>query len=145
MQIKIASSTVLLTALLTSMSVQAECNLSAQSINFGSYDVFDTAATESTGQITVTCTSSTEYSLLLSAGSGSYSARTMQANGENLIYNLYTDVAYSQIWGDGSDVSVIVSGNTAGTEVHDVFGRIPARQNATPAFYNDVITVTLEF
>lgn len=146
MKLKTGSLTMLMaTMLLFSSVLYAECSLSAQSVNFGLYDVFDTAPAESTGSITVTCATSTDYNLLLSAGSGNYSARTMLASTEALIYNLYTDAAYSQIWGDGTDVSVIVSATTTGTRIHDIFGRIPARQNTTPALYNDIIMVTIEF
>ncbi|RUO31197.1 SCPU domain-containing protein [Aliidiomarina soli] len=134
-----------LACLLVSAPALADCTISAEGLSFGQYDVFDESPTEGVGNLTVSCTPSTSYTVLLSAGTGSYTERYLTGDQSTLIYNLYIDAAYSQVWGDGSGVSTVVSGTTDGATNHDLYGRIPARQNVTPGFYTDTITVTVEF
>lgn len=141
----ITSILIALCALLYSAQVSANCSLSAEPLSFDAYDVFDTSPTLGVGHVTVTCTSATSYTLYLSPGSGSYDARELVGETTSLIYNLYVDAAYSQVWGDGSGSSAVVSGNSDSTALHDVFGRIPARQNVKPGLYDDTITVTIDF
>jgi spore coat protein U-like protein len=122
----------------------AQCSLSAQGVNFGSYDVFNNVGLDSTGNIGVTCDISTAYSLSLSPGGGPYASRSM-ADGPNLLnYNLYTDAARAVIWGDGTGGTGVVSGSGT-TANHTVYGRISARQNVSLGSYSDSITVTVNF
>lgn len=121
------------------------CSVSAQGVAFGSYDVFHHAHLHSTGNISVSCAAETAYTLSLSSGDGSYDDRRMISGSDTLAYNLFTDAGYLQIWGNGTGGSHRVSGMTAGTANHAIYGRIPARQNVRVGSYTDVIIVTLEF
>lgn len=131
--------------LLTSVVSSAECTVAANGLNFGSYDVFTSGHTDSTGTVTVSCTVETPYTLKLSAGNGTFSERRLVSGSHNLNYNLYTDAARSLVWGDGSGGSVTVGGNTDTSAEHTVYGRIPARQNVYSGSYLDSIVVTLEY
>jgi spore coat protein U-like protein len=75
-------------------------------------------------------------------------------SGGNLInYNLYVDVARSQIWGNGTGGSNIVTGTTAkltaaapfASVTHNIYGRTPAAQDAGVSAYSDTITLTVTF
>ena len=122
----------------------AGCSVSTVGLNFGNYDVFSTLDDDITGTINVSCQATTSYSISLSSGSGTYSARTLLSAGNLLSYNLYTDPTRLTIWGDGSAATGTVSG-TGTTGSYTVYGRIPARQNAVVGVYADILTVTVAF
>jgi spore coat protein U-like protein len=122
----------------------ARCSVSTVGLNFGNYDVFSTLDDDITGTINVSCQSSTSYSISLSSGSGTYSARTLLSAGNRLNYNLYLDPTRLTIWGDGSAITRTVSGSGI-TGSYPVYGRIPARQNAVVGVYADTVTVTVTF
>ena len=83
-----------------------------------------------------------------------YGARTLQSGTNLLQYNLFTDVARTLVWGDGTCVSAPIGGrmqlqkNTTRitqTQSLPVRGRIPALQDAEQGQYLDVLVITLEF
>jgi len=122
------------------------CSLSVTGVSFGSYDVFSGVALDSTGNIGVNCASGVGYSIALSAGGGSFTQRVMANGTHKLNYNLSTDATRIPVWGDGTGGTAIVNGSGTGTSVnHGVYGRIPARQNATVGSYSDSIIVTVTF
>lgn len=138
----------LLLAVVLAISAQqgwgAQCNVTAQGVSFGSYDVFSNQHLDSTGNIGVSCDVSATYTIALSPGGGSYASRTMASGARTLNYNLYTDGTRTSVWGDGTGGTATVNGSgTSGN--HTVYGRIPAGQNAYVGSYSDVITVTLTF
>lgn len=131
-------------ALLFAPAASATCSLNVQGVNFGSYDFMSSQNLDSTGHVTVTCDVSSSFSISLSTGAGTYASRTMQNGAHQLSYNLYTDVAHTMVWGDGTGGSVVVSGS--GTNVDEVvYGSAPAGQNPYIGAYSDAITVTLTF
>ncbi len=144
-------------ALVTPLPAMAalSCSTSAQAVAFGNYDPLSALPTDSTGQVSVTCTNLinlfVNYTVALSTGvSGTYSSRQLASGANRLNYNLYTDVTHLLVWGDGtsgtSQIStgflVVLLGTTAN---HTVYGRIPARQTAAVGSYSDTITVTVTF
>ncbi|WP_194755973.1 Csu type fimbrial protein [Aliidiomarina indica] len=130
---------------LFSAGAHAGCMVSAQGVAFGLYDGLNVSPTESTGVIEVTCDVSTSYQLSLSTGTGSFTERKMANGNDNLVYNLFTDPSYSFIWGDGTSFTSTVNGVTDSTQVHYVYGRVPARQDVAVGTYSDVIIVTMQF
>lgn len=131
--------------LITPTVVMAACTLAVGGLNFGSYDVFASSHTDSTGAIDVSCDVATPYTLTLSPGTGSYSQRAMVSGNHILNYNLYSDAARSLVWGDGTGGSVTVAGNTDTSTQHTVYGRISARQNVYEGAYVDSIVVTVVY
>jgi len=132
------------------------CSVSATALTFGSYDPSSATARDSTGTITVTCTAtvlgiSASWDILLSTGSSpSFTPRRMFNGGNSMQYNLYTNAARTQVWGDGtggtakvSDLQLVVVGTTQYS--YTAYGRIPALQNLGPGTYTDTITVTLNY
>lgn len=137
------------TSFTVSATVTDTCqSLTADNINFGNYNPLASSNTDATGNIQITCTNNTSYSIALSAGgSGSYSTRQLSdGSSNNLNYNLYTSSSYNSIWGDGTGNSDAV--NQTGTGSQDtvtVYGRITAGQSVANASYSDTITVTVTY
>jgi len=131
-------------------------------LNFGVYDPAATSADDSVGTVTVTCrhvsgnAERVSYSVSLSNGllGTSAATRAMGAGAARLGYNVFTDPARTQVWGNGTGGTVIASGsmtvgpgvgNGTKTFVHSVYGRIPQLQDAAPGTYNDTMVLTLVF
>lgn len=138
------------------------CSVAVVGVSFGPYDPLVATPDDSAGRIDVTCVNvpgtgldTVAYGVTLSPGmSGTYAPRHLTAGSIRLDYNLYRDSGRSQVWGDGSGGSVPVSGsmkvgpgagNSSRTNRHDVFGRIPARQDVAAGTYGDTIVVTVTF
>jgi spore coat protein U-like protein len=154
---------VFVAALLFAVSAPAAasvaCTLSAPAIAFGPYDVFAATQITSSSTITVTCTltgnitTTVNGSLALSTGSsGTYVQRTMKSGVNALGYNLYTSAALTTVWGDGTGATQVIAGSltlTSASRVQtimlDVFGAVPALQDAKVGVYNDNITMTLTY
>ena len=134
------------------------CQVSAGSLNFPTYDIFSTFPTDSTATLHVSCNAPEQnphaplpVTIALSSGaSGNFAQRQMLslAGGtDHLNYNLFTNASYSSIWGDGAGSSItltnILDKNTPWDAV--IYARIPARQNVRAGTYSDVITVTVNW
>jgi spore coat protein U-like protein len=133
------------------------CTVSGNDLAFGLYDPQAGGALESTGSVDVTCTSVGDkrvtYDIHLDTGqSGSFNTRALTNGISQLNYNLYTNAPRSQIWGDGSAGTKVVSarfnltpvGSTQ-TDSYTVYGRVFAGQNVSTGSYLDTITVTVFF
>ena len=120
------------------------CSSSATGVSFGNYSVFSNADSDSAGSVSVSCDGIASYSIALSPGNGTYSARRMASGTNHLDYNLYREASRSTVWGDGTSGSSVVTGSgTAAT--HTVYGRIPSRQNVYAGSYSDNIVVTVSY
>lgn len=120
------------------------CTVTTAGISFGAYDPFSAAPLDAAGTLTVDCASA--FTLTLSPGTGSYASRTLGSSAHILNYNLYTDSAHTQVWGDGSSGTSSVGGSGSATAVdYPVYGRIPAHQNVGAGSYGDSIVVTISF
>jgi spore coat protein U-like protein len=70
-------------------------------------------------------------------------ARGQRDGGDGALrYQLYQDAGRSQVWGDQGDALTIPSTDDGETSV-DVFGVIPAGQEAPPGTYRDTVVITL--
>lgn len=141
-------------ALAAPSAARAACSVSATGVAFGVYDTSAAAPDDATGTISVNCTllsGLAGYTISLSTGSsGSYAARRMASGGATLNYQLYTDAARTQVWGNGSggSATVVSFGLVAalgGSATHQVYGRIAARLVANPGSYSDSILVTVTY
>ena len=139
-----------------------DCTVGVVGVAFGVYDPTLSTPDDSNGSVRVTCfytgpggADSTNYTVTLSTGSsGTFASRRLTAGASLLNYNLFRDAGRSQIWGNGTAGSSIVTGNIkvgpgAGNNTrfvdHPVYGRIPAQQDADTGNYSDTILVTLTF
>ena len=135
-----------------SATVNPNCLVSAQALNFGGYD--GTAAKTGTSDITVRCSAGTTYTVGLSAGGGTFTQRLLSGSGTNkLQYNLYTSLAASTVWGDGTGGTGTMGGTGTGmasgsANTLTVFGQLPDNlfnQGAPSGNYTDSITVTVTY
>lgn len=137
------------TSFTVSATVTDTCqNLTAANINFGAYNPLSSNNTDATGDVQITCTNNTNYSVQLSSGSsGNYTTRQLSDGASNSInYNLYTSSNHNTVWGDGTASTDTV--NQAGTGNQDsitVYGRITSGQSVANASYSDTINVTVTY
>ena len=140
----------------------SDCSVTASGVAFGTYDPSIATPDDSTGSVVVTCTytgpggvDTANYTVTLSTGtSGSYAPRVLAAGTSQLDYNLFRDAARTQVWGNASAGTTIITGslkvgpgrgNGTRTATHVVYGRIPQLQDADTGDYTDSILVTLTF
>jgi spore coat protein U-like protein len=138
------------------------CTVTASGVAFGVYDPVLTSPDDSTGTISVRCVytgpggaDSTNYSVTLSTGGGlGFAPRKLSAGSSTLNYNLYRDAGRTQVWGNGTGGTTMITGNikvgpgvgnNTETQNHTVYGRIPAQQDPDSGNYADSILVTLTF
>lgn len=142
------------TLLFVAPAARAACSVTATGVAYGVYNPLSGLPTDGVGTVTLTCSGLvvlTAYSIRLNAGTyGTYAARQMANGGSRLDYNLYTDVAHSQVWGDGSGGTATVDGLALGILLptsypHTVYGRISSGQSVSAGSYSDTITVTVNY
>lgn len=121
-------------------------------VAFGDYDPFSALPLDAAGSVSFTCdgfgAADTVLVALSTGGSGSYSSRTLLWGSAVLQYNLYLDAARTLVWGDGSEGSAAWGPTTPvnGQAVSiPIYGRVAARQNASPGSYADTLVVTFTF
>ena len=127
--------------------------LSTPTIDFGSYSALD-GADDAQGNLLFSCVPdllsgpTVSYTISLSPGSGHPSGflpRRLVAGAYGLDYNLYTDLARTQVWGDGSPGTFVSGGSCAAACSVTVYGRIGAGQSVPAAQYRDDVLITLSF
>ncbi len=124
----------LMVSLAGALSAQT-CTVTTSGTAFGAYSGGATQPRDTSGTILVTCKGSGEnnqlsYTIKLSLGGGTLSLRKMTSGKSSLTYDLYTDVARTQLWGDGTGGTTYVSDsvtlvNSGSTKTYTVYGRIP--------------------
>ncbi|TMA18536.1 MAG: spore coat protein U domain-containing protein [Deltaproteobacteria bacterium] len=107
--------------------------------------------TDSAGTITYTCAGpggllgGSAVVTLSQGSSGTYAQRTMVSGANVLGYNVFTDAARTQVWGDftaGTSVGFAPVGKNLSLPV---YGRMPPGQNVAAGSYSDTLTVTFFF
>ena len=144
----------LLAAALPTPAFAISCSfVSVSGASFGAYDVFSVGALDTTGSITIVCTSvvpTDNITLDLSqGGASSFSPRVLsRAGGGSLDYNLYTDAARTTVFGDGSSGT----GHYGPANPPDnsnvtitVYARVPAQQDVVAGTYSDTIVATINY
>ena len=134
------------------------CGVTTTNVAFGTYNPLAFGNTDTTGSIKVSCGGVAglliPFNIAISTGGGgSYASRRLSSGANALAYNLYTDAAYTTVWGDGSGASQLVSSGVtldlaglAPAQTFWVYGRIPGRQlTAVPGTYSDTLSVTLTY
>lgn len=129
------------------------CSVTVTPLAFGIYTPGTTAPLDSVADISVRCVAQPgSYTVTIGAGiSGNQLARTLSAGAGNLLsYNLFRDAARTQVWGDGTPPTFVVSGSRdrvgrPTVNVHPLYGRIYAGQMPDPGSYTDSVVVTVLF
>ena len=126
------------------------CTISATSVNFGSYNVFNGSPTDSTGTVTYRCNGSAHNITvgLTQGASASFNQRQMQKGSESLTYNLFVDASRTNIWGDGTSGTSVysISNPPNNTNVNlTVYGRVTAGQDVSAGSFSDTVTAVVNF
>ncbi|MGD8861616.1 MAG: spore coat U domain-containing protein [Myxococcales bacterium] len=131
---------------------RARCEiLSAVGPSFGNYNPLDAVPLDSAGNVSLRCENlNPSQTVVIELGRGRDNRvmpRAMRRRGVSLEYNLYLDAARTQIWGDGSRGTSTFEWRPVNGEVVSipVYGRVPARQPATPGHYSDRIALIVQY
>ena len=141
--------------LLGGEEVMAGCSVNASSIGFGAYDTFSNTPRDSSGSISVNCTSEVvkaNVTMSASSTSGTFNPRKMKGTGaDRLDYNIFIDGSRTVIFGNGTGGSSLVdlkrpTGKPApwGQNI-SFYGRIFPGQDVSPGEYSDNLTVTINW
>jgi spore coat protein U-like protein len=124
--------------------VVADCQVSAQDLNFGTYGA-DNAATATT-VVTLRCTPGSAATLSLDGGgSGNPQARRMSGPA-NLNYQLYRDAALQDpINTSGAAWQLSGQSNTGQTITYTIHGQVPPGQSVPAGNYVDMVRVTVQY
>jgi spore coat protein U-like protein len=141
----------------TEAAAYTGCAVSAATLNFGVYDPTSGSNKSASATFTVSCVKQAgdanfNYRILSSVGSGTFTTRTMSNGSDALNWNVYTDAAWTTVWGDGTAPSTFLSGTlnlaaaATGATVsnsHTVYGLITAGQDLSAGSYApSTITIT---
>jgi spore coat protein U-like protein len=129
---------------------EGACTVSATPVAFGTYNVFTTAPTDSTGTVTYRCGPGDHHiTITISRGSSAtFTPRTLRNGTAQLQYNLFRDAAFTTIWGDGTGGTgtyFIVNPPNNRNVVLTVYARVPAEQDVPVGAYTDAVVVTVEY
>jgi spore coat protein U-like protein len=140
------------------VAVAATCNVPARPIqvtattlNFGTYNPASPSATTSTMTATVRCvrvidTLPAFVVSLSKGGAPTYNPRRMSSGANTLDYNIFNQAAFTTIWGDGTGGTLTRSYGGGGNSAAGIgYGRIPAGQYVAAGSYTDTITVTVTY
>jgi spore coat protein U-like protein len=128
-------------------TVPANCLVATQNIDFGPKGVLD-ANVDATGEVSVTCTPSTAYTVSLNGGTtgGTPTNRKMSKGAERVTYGLYKDNARTQPWGDaGTPGSTVAGTGTGAAQPLTVYGRVPPQTTPSAGVYTDTVVVTITY
>jgi len=143
----------LLVLLMPSQANAITCRVRVSTIPFGMYMPMTPTPVDIMGRIQVRCQAQPgTFSVTIGPGtSGSQLARTLSAGGADVLnYNLYRDPARTQLWGDGTPPTFVVTGvrTSRGRPTfynYPIYGRIYASQSPNPGAYMDITVVTVLF
>ncbi len=129
------------------------CRITLVALNFGMYMPMTSTPVDAVGQINVRCQAQPgSFTVIIGPGiSGDQLARTLSAGGANILnYNMYRDAARTQIWGDSTPPTFVVTGVHASrgrptVYNYPLYGRIFANQSPNPGVYSDNLMVTVLF
>ena len=136
-------------------SVASNCNITTTNMAFGAFTgVADLVGTATVG---VRCSKGTGFTVTLSPGTtagATFAQRLLSDGGANTLqYNLFSDAAYTNIWGDGTASTDAYSATGTGLSVagqfnRTVYGKLPnnsTNQDAQVGSYSDTIVASVVY
>jgi spore coat protein U-like protein len=133
----------------------AVCTVAVSGVAFGSFNPLSGQSASTNGTIAVTCSGAASdtasYTIAITSGWGTFSARKLVAGADTLTYNLYKDSGCTQVWGDGTAGTSTVSDSvtltsTSVTTNYVVYSRIAGGQRmAKVNTYSDNLIVTVTY
>lgn len=126
-------------------TVVPTCLVATQDVDFGTRGLLSSNV-DATGQLAVTCTATTSYTVGLNGGNanGPPTARKMSKGLQTVTYGLYRDAPRSLPWGD--TVGNTLAGTGSGlAQPLTVYGRVPPQTTPSPGLYTDTIVSTVTY
>jgi spore coat protein U-like protein len=130
-----------------SATVVSSCSVSATTLDFGSTG-FLAANVDSTNSLSVTCSNTVPYAILLDGGlSGATdpTLRKMKKGAEAVTYGLYQDMTRSQPWGSTKGTNTVSGTGSGFPQSYTVYGRVPPQSTPSPGTFTDTIVVTISY
>lgn len=127
--------------------------VSVSGVSFGAYDVFSSSPLDTTGTITIICTSvggTDNITVDLSqGGASSFSPRQLARSGGGVLdYNLYVDAPRTTTFGDGTSGTAHYGPTNPPDNTNvaiTVYGRIGAQQDVPGGSYSDTVVATINY
>jgi len=134
------------------LTLQANCIVVANPLNFGANGVLNAAINQQT-TVVVTCTNSTPYNLGLDAGTvtGSTVASRLLAGtsigntNTTLGFQLYQNAGMTTVWGNTQATNTVGGTGTGAAQSVIVYGQVPAQLTPRPDTYQTIVTATVFF
>jgi len=132
-------------------SVANNCTIATSAVAFGSYDpvvAHAAADLDGAGQVTIACTKGAAATIGLDLGSNAAVTTRRLSDGVSsfLTYELYTDVARADVWGDAApDLFTPAVAPSKVARSFSVYGRIPSNQDVPAGAYTDTVVATVNF
>lgn len=135
-----------------SLTIQANCTISANALSFGTNGVLAAAVNQQT-TLSVTCSNTTAYNVGLDAGSVSGStvssrllAGTTTGNTSTTVgFQLYQDSGHSTVWGNTVGTDTVSGTGNGAAQTLNVYGQVPSQTTPKPDTYQSTVTATITF
>ena len=130
-------------------SIAGTCTVEADDLAFGTETQLD-ANVDADSQLRTSCSTGLAYSIAIgTGGGGAFGSRRMvheTVPADTVGYQLYADLARTQVWGDGTGGTVTSGGTGDGSvQAKDVYGRVPPQTTPRPGDYDDTVIVTVTY
>ncbi|CAJ0733429.1 Csu type fimbrial protein [Ralstonia mannitolilytica] len=136
------------TTFTVSLTLQNDCAISANALNFGTQGVLS-ANVDQTTSLSVTCSAAAPYNVGLDAGTttgSTIAARLLAGTGTATVgYQLYRDMARTQIWGNTVGTDTVTGTGTGTAQTLTVYGRVPPQNTPAAGTYTSTVTATITF
>jgi spore coat protein U-like protein len=136
------------------LQVNGTCSVNAATLDFGTTGLLASPITASTS-LSVTCSTSTPYSIGLDNGANFSTTRRMKqgATANFIGYGLFTDAGLTNPWTTASSSTSCTATNSCALGTGNgsaqsitVFGQVPALGTApAPGAYTDTVTITVTY
>lgn len=134
------------------LTLQANCGITANPLNFGTSGVLSTAINQQS-TVAITCTNTTPYNVGLDAGTvtGSTVASRLLAGtatgntGTTVNFELYQDTGRTTIWGNTQGTNTVAGTGTGAAQTIPVYGQVPTQSTPKPDTYQTTVTATVYF
>ena len=131
--------------MVASLPAKSACNLDTDPVSFGRIEPSRTSLAN--GRIIVDCDTASSFDVGIT-GEAQGNLRVMRrAEGDPLVYQLYTNASLTIPWGDNSSIGPTVGGSVeaGGRKALTIYGAIPAQQGILPGNYIGQLSVVLSF
>ena len=134
------------------LTLQANCSITANPLNFGTSGVLSAAINQQT-TLSVTCSNTTPYNVGLDAGTvtGSTVANRLMAGttagntSTTVAFELYQDTGHTTLWGNTQGTNTEGNTGTGAAQVITVYGQVPTQATPKPDTYETTVTATVYF